>query len=170
MIILLMLASVDVIFAVIWTSVDPRMVIVTRDTIENGPATELVIIRTCRSQYDGVWVSLLIAYKVLLLLAMVVLTILTRHISNKTFTTATLQVFSYTFSVAFCIGFALYYFFLYFASTRFRLDANVNSSVLYITANILCFLVVSFMLGHRHFYQLFVKNLALKVCYTSCQS
>ena len=143
--ILAILISVDIIFALIWTAVDPRRLDETKDTIQNGSAAELVIIRVCRSQNDRLWLILLLTYKALLLLVMIVLTVLTRQIPNKTFTTATLQVFSYTFSVVFGTGFALYYFFLYFASTRFRLDANVNNTVLYVIANILLCLLVSFV-------------------------
>ena len=144
---LFMLTSLDVIIAVIWSATDPRMLRITTSTIDNGPAKELVIIRTCRSKHDSVWLKLVLSYKASLLLVMVVLTFLTRNIPNKTFANASLRVFSYTFSTVFTLGFTLYFFFLYFASTRVRLDANVNNSVLYVTANIIILLYVCCVLG-----------------------
>ena len=144
---LLVLLSVDVVVAVIGTSIDPWMVTSTKETIQNGAATELVVIRSCRSQY-GVWKTILVLYKVALLVAMVTLTLLTHHnIPNKTFTTASLRVFSFSFSFFFGLGFTLYILFFYLASARFRVDRNFTFSLLYVTTNITLFLSILFLFG-----------------------
>ena len=137
---LVALLSVDLVIAVIWTATDPRKQVIVTRTIEIGPATELVIDLICRSQYEIVWLTLVLLYKVALLMVMVALTVLTRHIPNKTFATTSLRVFSYTFSAVFGIGFGLYYFFLYFSS--YSVDSNINYSILYTTLNIIAFLYV----------------------------
>lgn len=139
--------SVDIIIAVIWTATDPRTLIITRETIQNGPATELVTIRTCRSQYDSVWETILSLYRATLLVVMVTLTFLTCHIPIRTFATTSLRVFSYSFTTTFGIGFTLYYFFMYFASTTFRLNANILNAVLYTSTNIMLFLSILCVFG-----------------------
>ena len=144
---LFIMLSVDIIIATVWTAVDPRQVIETRDTIQNGLAREEVIIRTCRSQNDSVWLSLIISYKVALLLAMVILALLTRHIPNKTFATTTLQIFSYIYSAVFGLGFTLYFFFLFLSSASYRLDSNIPYAILYITATIMIVVFIVCMFG-----------------------
>ena len=144
---LLIMLSVDIIIATVWTAVDPRQLMISRDTIENGLAREEVIIRTCRSENDSIWLSLVISYKVALLLVTVILALLTRHIPNKTFSTTTLQIFSYIYSAVFGIGFTLYFFFLFFSSASYRLDSNINYAILYITATIMVVLFIVCVFG-----------------------
>lgn len=144
---LLLMLSVDIIIATVWTAVDPRQLVISQDTIENGLAKEEVIIRTCRSENDSIWLSLVISYKVAQLLITVILALLTRHIPNKTFATTTLQIFSYIYSVVFGIGFTLYFFFLFFSSASYRLDSNINYAILYITATIMVVLFIVCVFG-----------------------
>ena len=144
---LLIMLSVDIVIAILWTAVDQRQVIIAQDTIENGLAKEEVIIRTCRSDNDSIWISLIVSYKVALLLITVILALLTRHIPNKTFATTTLQVFSYVYSAVFGIGFSLYFFFLFFSSASYRLDSNINYAILYITGTIMVVLFIVCVFG-----------------------
>ena len=144
---LLIMVSVDIVIATVWTAVDQRQSIETRDTIQNGLAKEEVIIRTCRSQNDGVWLSLVMSYKVAQLLITVILALLTRHIPNKSFATTTLQIFSYIYSAVFGIGFTLYFFFLFVSSASYRLDSNINYAILYITATIMVTLIIVCVIG-----------------------
>jgi ABC-type branched-subunit amino acid transport system substrate-binding protein len=144
---LLIMLSVDVVIATVWTAVDPRQLIITQDTIENGLAREEVTIRTCRSENDSIWLSLMLSYKVILLLITVILALLTRHIPNKTFATTTLQVFSYVYSATFAIGFALYFFFLFLSSASYRLDSNINYAILYIMGTIMVVLFIVCVFG-----------------------
>ena len=139
--ILIVLLAVDVIIAVMWTAIDPRKLINIEKIVENGPALELVITRRCRSQYyEHVWVAIMMSYKISLLVVMVVLTLLTRHIPNKTFATTSLQIFSYTFSSGFIVGFALHFFILYFSNI---LNPDHRIAVLYITLNSLILLYIA---------------------------
>lgn len=144
---LLIMLSMDIVIATVWTAVDPRRLIIVQDTIENGKAREEVIIRTCRSNNDGIWISLSVSYKVVQLLITVILALLTRHIPNKTFATTTLQVFSYVYSTVFGIGFSLYFFFLFFSDASYRLDPNINYAILYITGTIMVVLFIVCVFG-----------------------
>ena len=133
MIVLIVMVSIDVIYASIWTAVDMREIVTFERTVENGPALEFIINTRCRSpQYEIVWIGLIFCHKFSLLVVMVVLTLLTRRIPNKTFATTSLRVFSYTFSATFTIGLGLYYFFLYFGSNN---NSHVRYSILYLTLN-----------------------------------
>ena len=137
---LIVLLSVDVIIAVMWTATDPRKIINVKKIVENGPALELVIIRRCRSQYyETVWIVIMMLSKIFLLVPMVLLTLLTRHIPNKSFATTTLQIFSYIFSSVFVVGFALHFFFQYFSNI---LNPDLRFAVLYITLNSIIFLYI----------------------------
>ena len=144
---LIVLLSIDIIIAVVWTAIDRRELRITTDTIQIDRASELVVIRECRSRYDRVWLSIALSYKLSLLVVMVFLTLLTRRIPNKTFATTTLRVFSYTFSVVFVIGLVLYFFFLFFASARFRLNPNISTSILHTTGIVLTFLCILCIFG-----------------------
>ena len=136
------LVSVDVVVAVLWTAIDRREIRTDRDTIQNGPATELVIIRQCHSTYESVWISIVYSYKIALILVMVLLTLLTRQIVTKNFATTSLQVFSYTFTVVFAIGFGLYSFFTFFASATYRLNTNIRYGILCATTTLMISLYV----------------------------
>ena len=130
---LVFLLSVDVIIAVAWTVVDPRKILSIKRTVPNGPAIETVINTRCRSlKYESLWAVLTISYKLSLLTVMVILSMLTRRIPNKTFARTSLWVFSYTFSGVFVIGLGLYYFLLYFSGSA---DSNLKYFVLYLTLN-----------------------------------
>ena len=139
-IILVIFLSVDLVIAVIWTATDPRKQVIVTHTIEDGPAVELVKNLMCRSQHESVWLIVVLSYKVALFLVMVLLTLLTRHIPNKTFATTSLQVFSYTFSVVSGIGFVLFCILLYF--TNYRYDSNISNTILHTTINVLSFLYI----------------------------
>ena len=134
-IMLLIMLSVDIIIAVVWTSVDQTQLMIT-DTIENGQARETVVIRTCPSKNDLNWLSLIMAYKVAQLVVMIVLAFLTQNIP-KTFATTTLQVFSYVYSTVFGIGFVLYGFFLFFGDTSYRLNSDIDYGILYTVLSIM---------------------------------
>ena len=138
-IMLVVLLSVDVFIAVIWTVTDPRELKPMRNIVENGPALELVITRRCRSRYDTGWIVVVMFCKVSLLVVMVMLTLLTRRIQFKTFATTSLRVFSYTFSLVFSMGFALYFFIQYYTTI---LDPNIRNAVLYITMNLMVLLYI----------------------------
>jgi ABC-type branched-subunit amino acid transport system substrate-binding protein len=137
---LVAMVTVDITIAVIWTAVDPRMLMMVDREVDIGPARGLLIHRTCRSQkQESAWLVVVLSYKVAELTALVSLTLLTRHIPNKTFTNSPLRVFSYSFSAVFGIGFALYYFFLYFLRNT---HANVKYTILYFTLIILMVLYI----------------------------
>ena len=59
--------------------------------------------------YNLVWLVLVFLFKEALLVALIVLTVLTRKIPIATFTTNSQRIFTYTFSVVSVIGFGIYY-------------------------------------------------------------
>ena len=137
---LIVLLSVDVFIAVLWTAIDPRKLKNVKKIVENGPALELVITRRCHSlHYEFIWVVVVMLFKVSLLVILVFLTFLTRHISNKSFATTTLQVFSYIFTLVFSVGFALHFFVQYFSGI---LNPDIRFAVLFITLNLVIFLYI----------------------------
>ena len=137
---LVAMISVDLVIAVVWTAVDPQKLMMVNRTEEIGSARGLVINRICRSQrQESAWLVVVMSYKVAQLIALVSLTLLTRHIPNKTFTNTPLRVLSYTFSAVFAIGFALYYCFLYFRRSS---HANIKYTVLYFTLDTLMLLFI----------------------------
>jgi ABC-type branched-subunit amino acid transport system substrate-binding protein len=139
-IMLIMLLSVDVFIAVLWTATDPRKLINVKQTVENGSSVEFILTRRCRSMHHEIlWIIITMLTKISLLVAMVFLSFLTRHIPNKSFATTTLQIFSYTFSLVFCVGFSLHFFVQYFSGI---MNADVRFAVLFITLNLIIFLYI----------------------------
>ena len=107
----LCLLFIDFLIATIWTVFDPMQQKPLPFTVENGSANELMLDRTCSTAFMNglLWIVLVHVYKLALLLFVVMLSILTRNISNQMFTTSSLQVFSYTFFFVYVIGFATFY-------------------------------------------------------------
>ena len=140
---LMVLLSVDVFIAVSWTAIDPRKLINVTQIVENGQALELAITRRCRSiHHEIIWIVVTMLNKVSLLVAMVLLSFLTRHIPNKSFATTTLQIFSYMFSLAFCVGFSLHFFVQYFSQI---MNPDIRFAVIFIGLNLLIVLYIVFV-------------------------
>ena len=103
----LLLASVDVTIAIIWTAVDPIKFRYKEIMLKIGSQYETFLEPEC--DYNFVWLVLVFLFKAALLVALIVLTVLTRKIPNATFTTNSLRIFTYAFSVVSMIGFGIYY-------------------------------------------------------------
>ena len=103
----LLLASIDIAIAIVWTAVDPMQYTYFEIMLNTGVFLEP------ECTYSLVWLVLVFLFKAALLVALIVLTVLTRKISNATFTTNSLKIFTYTFSVVFVIGFGIYYLLMY---------------------------------------------------------
>ena len=107
----LMLASVDVVVAVIWTSVEPIQIGYVEINMENG--SEYEVVSQLRCYYGTTWPIMILLYKITLLFVLVVITVLTRQIPNPTFSNKSIHIYTYTFSILFVLGFTLYYTFLF---------------------------------------------------------
>ena len=103
----LLLASVDVAIAIIWTTVDPMKLVYKEIMVKVGSQYEVFLESEC--VYNLVWLVLVFLFKLALLVALIVLTVLTRKIPNATFTTGSLKLFSYSFSIVSVLGFGIYY-------------------------------------------------------------
>ena len=141
---LLVLLTIDVIITTLWTALDP---IILRHNILVSPSSVLLLFRSCCSQFGiGWWVIIVMSIRVGQLVVMVVLSLLTRCIPNKNFTTSSLQVFSYICLSFFALGFLLYYF------TFKSIDQNIDNTQ-YPNPVLQC-VCGSFV----HWYSLFVLN------------
>ena len=137
---IVILVSIDVIIATIWTITSPLRLMRVDHIVRDGPANEIIQDRSCRSDtgWKGIfWLALVASIKVILLGILVVLSLLTRRIPNKTFATSSLRVFSYIFSCVLVLGLFLYYFFVFFS-----LNPNIDVSILCIVLNSVILLYV----------------------------
>ena len=139
--ILSILVLFDVIIAIVWTTSDPLHFQFVEYKFKSGLTYDLLIDQSCVSSHDIVplWVGIVFTYKIGLLIAMVVLSVLTHQIPNQAFSTTLLRLFAYVFSAAFVIGFSLYYLFL-FLSPKSRIDFYILSVLLLVL--VVCFLVL----------------------------
>ena len=117
LIILLIMVGINIVYATIWTAVDPMQFDYLEYTVQNGPTSELFMHQSCRAGKLGtivfyMWLGVAFTYMMVLLLIMIMLSVLTRNIPNRTFATNSLRVFSYLFCPTFIIGFCAYYVFL----------------------------------------------------------
>ena len=139
--IIVILLSIDIIVAVVWTSIDPLRLIVIETNVRVGSANELVLDRSCQSQlgfgFQGyaIWFVIIMSIRIILLVVMVVLSLLTRRIPNKSFATSSLRIFAYIFSGVLLLGFMLYYLFIYL-----NLNDNIQHLVLHLMLNTLIIL------------------------------
>ena len=137
---LVILLSVDVIIAIVWTALDPLRLVIMEYPVQVGPASELILDRSCRSQsgLEGfVWWVVVISIRITELLVMVVLSLLTRRIPNRTFTTSSLRIFAYIISAVFTLGITLYYMFVFLS-----FNPNIDFSILCTVMNTLILLYI----------------------------
>ena len=138
---LMVLLSIDIAIAIVWTALDPLRLVVVGYPVQLGPASELVLDRSCRSQsgLEGfVWWVIVMSIRITELLVMVVLSLLTRQIPNKNFATSSLRIFAYIISAVFTLGLVLYYMFVFLS-----FNPNVDFSILCIVMNILILLYIA---------------------------
>ena len=124
------LVGVDVLVAIIWTSVDSFQEEEFKGDIkENGDFTLRL---SCSCQYTIVWYSMVYLLKMILLLGTVILSLLTRNITNQKYKTTFLRVFVYLFALTWFLGLILY------CSLSYRgLNIHIDYAVLAITCNLL---------------------------------
>ena len=139
--ILLILVTIDILYAVIWTAVDPMHLEFVEYVVKNGPTNELFVDQSCVAKYRYAWLGIGFTYKIILLVVMIVLSILTRNIPNRTFATTSLRVFAYLFSAVFIVGFCVYYFFLLFNPSAHASIADYIALCVVFNILVLIFLV-----------------------------
>ena len=137
--ILSILILFDVIIAIVWTISDPFHFQFVEYKIKSGQTYDLIIDQSCVSTHDilPLWIGTVFTYKIGLLVAMIVLSVLTHQIPNQAFSTTLLRVFSYVYSISFVIGFSLYYLFVFF-----NRQSNID---FYILSVLLSVLLLSFV-------------------------
>ena len=130
--------GVDVLVATLWTIIDPFKgeEYIAYTSADGDYSSRL----SCSCQYIAVWYSAVYFLKVTLLAGTVLLSLLTRSISNDKFKTTYLRVFVYLFALIWFKGLLLYYFLGYQG-----LDIHVDYTVLALMCNTLLFLSLIFV-------------------------
>ena len=139
----LLLASVDVAIAVIWTAVDPMEFLYIEFMLKIDSHYEVFLEPECT--FNLVWLMLVFLFKAALLVALIVLTVLTRKIPIATFTTNSQRIFTYAFSVISVIGFGIYYL-LVFVIIQHP-DPHAEFFTIFSLLNVLLVLFIIFILA-----------------------
>ena len=135
--ILLVLVLFDILLAIIWTAVDPNRFEFLEYIVKNENIQDVYLDQSCNSKYNFLWMGLFFTYKFGLLFVMMVLSVLTYKIPNRTFSTTLLRAFSYVYSTIFIIGFAIYFLVLFI---------DRHSSISYIVLSVvLTLMLLSFI-------------------------
>ena len=133
----------DVVIATVWTAVDPLHFEVKQRTVASEVGFTIVLDRICTgADYFFAWFGLIFGYKALLLVGMTTLSIATRNIRSKDFTTNSLRMLAYLLTLVFPLG-TLLYFILIFQAVEVHIDYVVISVLLNIVV-FLCFALVFF--------------------------
>jgi ABC-type branched-subunit amino acid transport system substrate-binding protein len=122
-----LVVTIDVLLAIIWTSLDPLQGEELKFDYDGNGDFSLRL--SCDCQYTVYWFSAVYLLKFILLLTTVVLSVLTRGITNEKFKTSFLRVFVYLFALIWAIGLPLYYFLSY---------QSLNIYFDYITLALMC--------------------------------
>ena len=124
---LTLLVGIDVVIAIIWTATDPIRVRVESETITNRDGQILIQQSiACASNSIQMWLILIMLYKILQIGALLTLTILTRKINNKKYTTLYMRIVSYTFSFTIGFGLTMFYFLFFIAGGTIADDIVLN--------------------------------------------
>ena len=146
------LVVVDVIFGVTWTSLDRFF------TEEVHLLNNVLRVKTrCNCIYYEVWICVIMAYKAVILGCVTIFAILTRKVSNNSFTTNILRVLVYLMAILCVLGFSLY--FLLFAVSFDPTDEFIVLSVtlnLMITIFIICVFVPPLLPILKSYYSSYV--------------
>ena len=139
----LLLVSVDVVIAVIWTSVDPMQFEYSEITLMDDSGYEVLLRPQC--YYNTIWLVLIFSYKASLLIALIILTVQTRRIPHRSamnFATNSTRLFTYSFTIVSVIGFMLYYALVYFHQ-----GPDAEFSVLALLLNTMLVLFIMFIIA-----------------------
>ena len=117
------LIAVDVVLAILWTAIDPFLTVEERKQANSDGDYEVRL--SCECTYPYVWFILTYSVKVVLLIATLVLSLLTRTLRNKKFKASSLRVLVYLFALVWVIGLTLYYF-----TSFLDLDIHVDYTIL----------------------------------------
>ena len=105
------LVVVDVVFGVTWTSLkDSRFDSIMEENPDKSLLNNTLRVKiVCTSANYKVWISLVMAYKAAILSCVTIFAILTRKVSNNSFTTNILRVLVYLMAILCVLGFSLYF-------------------------------------------------------------
>ena len=105
----LMLLLVDIVVATIWMIADPLRVKYSLYRSLEEVTLFQVRVRQCVNYNYAVFNGIMFGLRVALVVGVLVLTILTRNIKNQSFTTKSLRVLVYLFSIIMLVGFVTYF-------------------------------------------------------------
>ena len=133
----LVLLLVDIVVATIWMIADPLQVKYSFYPSQEKVTKFQVRVRQCVNNSFEVFNGIVLGLKVALVVGVLVLTILTRNIKNRSFTTKKLRALVYLFSIVLSVGFITYF---------ISLSSNPLSSLAFVsimlTLNFMLFLFI----------------------------
>ena len=131
------LVLVDIVIATVWVVVDPLKVKYLFLEVEAGVQVSK---RVCFSENAAAMYTVVFVVRILLLGVVLLLAIQTRNIKNQSFTTKSLRVLVYLFSVVVITGFVTF-----FVSHFSNPSSSLSSTSLLTTYNIVLFLFIVFI-------------------------
>ena len=132
--------GIDLLFATLWSVVDPTVVITLETGMVNSDGVPIVS-TMCVNKYQFIWIPLVYTYKLFQLLVLLVLCVLTKNIKAKDFVTSKYKVASYLICAVF-VGLSAMYATLYY----FNAEIHADFVVYCVLANSLLFLCCTFIL------------------------
>ena len=133
--------SIDVVIATAWTIVSPIMLIAIEEESYMNENGETIIPRMCVYTNTAIWLTMTIGYKFLQVMALLVLCIMTRNITNRNFSTTSLKVASYLCLLAIAIPGSIYGV-LWYTNAEIHADFVVLCVLFCAIGFILCVLVL----------------------------
>lgn len=126
----------DVVIGSVWTAIDPLYVKVERNSIPSEDGFVTVLERVCTgADYYFYWFGIVLGYKACLLIGMTALSLMTRSIRSKDYTTKSLRVLVYLLGIVCTLGLLLYWILLFQS-----VDINIDYTVLCVVLNTVIFL------------------------------
>ena len=140
MVFVLFFLLVDIVLGTVWVSVDPQQVKYLSYRTLKGAAMFQVRVRQCINSNYEIFYATVLGLRAVLVVIVFVLVVLTRSIKNQSFTTKTLRILVYLFSIVMLVGFVTYYVSLFFDPL-----SSLSFISIITTLNIMLFLFICFI-------------------------
>ena len=138
---ILFLLTIDFIIGITWTATDPFKVVYVKRwfVVKESQAQSVVVDSFCDVNHPACWHTVPLGYKIFILIIVVALSLLSRSIKHKNFTTRSLTILVYSQAFILGLGFPIYAFLRYM-----YVNNNIDFVILCVMLNaiILCCLVL----------------------------
>ena len=136
------LLTIDFIIGTTWTVTDPFKVVYVKKwfVVKESPAQSVVVHSFCDVKHPAYWHTVPLGYKIFILIIVVALSLLSRSIKHKDFTTRSLTILVYSQAFVLGLGFPIYAFLRYM-----YVNNNIDFVILCVMLNAIvlcCFMLV----------------------------